>query len=143
MNETASVLFKISLKFLTGVQINNIPALAHIMAWRRLGDKPLSEPMMVRLLAHTCVTRLQCVKAENREPPRTTQTIFPPYRAGLPIVTTNSASWSYRETPDAIEKYNPMDKIDLTINVTETHGIIKFICQAVVYVALLIEWGRW
>ena len=27
------------------------------MAWRRLGDKPLSEPMMVRLLTHICVTR--------------------------------------------------------------------------------------
>ena len=32
------------------------------MAWRRPGDKPLSEPMMVRLLTHICVTRPQCVK---------------------------------------------------------------------------------
>ena len=30
--------------------INNIPALVQIMAWRRPGDKPLSEPMMVSLL---------------------------------------------------------------------------------------------
>ena len=41
--------------------INNIPALAQIMAWRRPGDKPLSEPMMVRLLTHLCVTRPQWV----------------------------------------------------------------------------------
>ena len=27
--------------------INNIPALVQIMAWRRQGDKPLSEPMIV------------------------------------------------------------------------------------------------
>ena len=27
--------------------INNIPALVQIMAWRRTGDKPLSEPIMV------------------------------------------------------------------------------------------------
>ena len=27
------------------------------MAWRRLGDKPLFEPMMVSLLTHICVTR--------------------------------------------------------------------------------------
>ena len=27
--------------------INNIPALVQIMAWRRPGDKPLSEPMMI------------------------------------------------------------------------------------------------
>ena len=32
------------------------------MAWRRLGDKPLSEPMMVSLPTHICVTRPQCVK---------------------------------------------------------------------------------
>ena len=32
------------------------------MAWRRPGDKPLSEPMMVCLLTHICVTRPQWVK---------------------------------------------------------------------------------
>ena len=32
------------------------------MAWRRSGDKPLSEPMMVSLLTHICVTRLQWVE---------------------------------------------------------------------------------
>ena len=31
------------------------------MAWRRSGDKPLSEPMMVRLLTHICITRPQWV----------------------------------------------------------------------------------
>ena len=33
------------------------------MAWRRPGDKPLSEPMTVSLLTHTCVTRPQWVKS--------------------------------------------------------------------------------
>ena len=32
------------------------------MAWRRPGDKPLSEPMVVILLTHICVTRPQWVK---------------------------------------------------------------------------------
>ena len=32
------------------------------MAWHRPGDKPLSEPMMVSLLKHICVTRPQWVK---------------------------------------------------------------------------------
>ena len=36
---------KISLKFAPKVGINNIPSLVQIMAWRRPGDKPLSEPM--------------------------------------------------------------------------------------------------
>ena len=31
------------------------------MDWRRPGDKPLSEPMMVSLLTHICVTRPQWV----------------------------------------------------------------------------------
>ena len=37
----------ISLKFVPNGQINNTPALVQIMAWRRSGDKPLPEPMMV------------------------------------------------------------------------------------------------
>ena len=51
----------ISLKFIPKVRINNIPALVQIMAWRRPGDKPLSEPMLVSLLTHICVTRPQWV----------------------------------------------------------------------------------
>ena len=31
------------------------------MAWRRPGDKPLPEPMLVSLLTHICVTRPQWV----------------------------------------------------------------------------------
>ena len=31
------------------------------MAWRRPGDKPLSEPMMVSLPRHICITRPQWV----------------------------------------------------------------------------------
>ena len=34
------------------------------MAWRRPGDKPLSEPMMVRLKTHICVSRPQWVKGQ-------------------------------------------------------------------------------
>ena len=52
----------ISLNFVSKRQINNIPALVQIMAWRRSGDKPFSEPMMVSLLTHICVTRPQWVK---------------------------------------------------------------------------------
>ena len=54
--------FKISLKFVPHGPINNIPALDQIMAWRRQGDKPLSEPMMVWLPTYICVARPQWVK---------------------------------------------------------------------------------
>ena len=62
LNENAWISIEISLKFFPKGQINNIPALVQIMAWRRPGDKPLSEPMMVSLLMHICVTRPQWVK---------------------------------------------------------------------------------
>ena len=42
--------------------INNIASLIQIMAWRRSGDKPLSEPMLVRSLTHIRITRPQWVK---------------------------------------------------------------------------------
>ena len=55
------------LESLTGLSalwgpINNIPALVQIMAWRRPGDKPLSEPMLIFVPTHICVTRPQGVK---------------------------------------------------------------------------------
>ena len=61
LNENIWILIKISLKFVPKGPINYIPALVQIMAWRRPGDKPLSEPMMVSLLTHICVTRPQWV----------------------------------------------------------------------------------
>ena len=61
LNENEWILPRISLKFVPKVQINKIPALVQIMAWCRPGDKPLSEPMMVNLLTHICVTRPQWV----------------------------------------------------------------------------------
>ena len=55
------ILIQISLKFVPKGSINNSPALVPIMAWRRPGDKPLSEPMVVRSPTHICVTRPQWV----------------------------------------------------------------------------------
>ena len=62
LNEIVWILISISLKFVPRGPINNIPTLVQVMAWRRPGDKPLSEPMMVSLLIHICVTRPQWVK---------------------------------------------------------------------------------
>ena len=61
LNEHVKISIKMSLKFVPKGPINIIPALVQIMAWRRPGDKPLSEPMMVSLLTHICVTRPQWV----------------------------------------------------------------------------------
>ena len=57
LNENVRIWIKISLKFVHKGPINNIPALVQMN-----GAKPLSESMMVSLLAHICVTRPQWVK---------------------------------------------------------------------------------
>ena len=62
-NENVWILIKISLKFVPKGPINDIPALVQIMAWRRSGNKPLSEPMLFSLPTHICVTRPQWIKA--------------------------------------------------------------------------------
>ena len=62
LSHTIQISIKFSLKLVSKGQINNIPALVPIMAWRCPSDKLLSEPMMVSFLAHICVTRPQLVK---------------------------------------------------------------------------------
>ena len=61
LNEKVWISINISLKFVPEGQINNIPILVQIMAWRRSGNKPLSEPMMFSLLRNIFVTRPQWV----------------------------------------------------------------------------------
>ena len=50
MNEKFSILNKISLKIVAKGPIDNNPALVQIMAWRRTGDKPLSETMLTQFI---------------------------------------------------------------------------------------------
>ena len=64
LNENVWLSINISLKFVPKGPMNNIPTFGQVMAWRRPGDKPLSEPMMVRLLTQICVTRPQWVNGD-------------------------------------------------------------------------------
>ena len=48
VNEKFCILIKISLKFAAKGSIDDNPALIEIMAWRQIGDKPLSEPMLTQ-----------------------------------------------------------------------------------------------
>ena len=57
LNENVYILIKVSLRFVPKGPMNDIPALVQIMAWHWTGDKPLSEPMMLNLLTHICITR--------------------------------------------------------------------------------------
>ena len=56
LNENMWISLKILLKFVPKGPIKNIPTLIQIMAWRRL-----SQPRMVSLQTHICVTRPQWV----------------------------------------------------------------------------------
>ena len=58
------VFIKISQKFLPKGSINNTPALVQIMVFvlARPANKPFSEPTMISLLTHLCVTRSQWVE---------------------------------------------------------------------------------
>ena len=63
IHEHVWISMEMFLKFVPECPINNIPALAQIMAWRLLDDKPLPESRIVSLPTHRCVIRLQWVKS--------------------------------------------------------------------------------
>ena len=48
VNEKCCIFIKKLLTFVPKGPINNNPVLVQIMAWRRIGDKPLSEPIMTQ-----------------------------------------------------------------------------------------------
>ena len=48
LNENDKIPFQISLKLVPRIPIDNKPALCQVMAWHRIGDKPLPETMMTQ-----------------------------------------------------------------------------------------------
>ena len=87
VNENAWISINISLKLVSRGPISDIPALVQIMAWRRPGDKTLSEPMLVSLLMHICITRPQWVKP---------LTLWP--LGYVIVILVQSPNWCYRLT---------------------------------------------
>ena len=59
LNEIVWISIIIWRQFVANSPINNIWTLVQIMAWHWPGDRPLSEPLMVRLLMHICIPRPQ------------------------------------------------------------------------------------
>ena len=49
VNEKFYILIRISLKFVPKAVIDDGQALVQVMAWRRIGDKPLPEPMLTQI----------------------------------------------------------------------------------------------
>ena len=50
LKENVRILIQISLKYVPRSPIDNKPALVQVMAWRRLGDKPLAGPVMTQFI---------------------------------------------------------------------------------------------
>ena len=48
LNENVTISIQISVKFVPKASIDNKPALVQLKAWRRIGDKPLSKPILAR-----------------------------------------------------------------------------------------------
>ena len=90
--------------------INNILELFQIMAWRRPGDKPLSEPMMFSLPTHICVIRSQLITQTQ-----TWQTDrgLPGRRCRVPAQRwsnqkCNTLQWRHNER-DGVSNHQPHD----------------------------------
>ena len=62
LNENVLIPIRISLTFVPRSLVDNYSALVQVMAWRREGDKPLSEVMTITLPTYICVTRPNWVK---------------------------------------------------------------------------------
>ena len=48
LHDNFHILIQISLKFVLKCPIDNEPVFDQVMAWRWIGDKPLSEPMLIQ-----------------------------------------------------------------------------------------------
>ena len=48
LNETYDILIRISLKFVSKVPIDNMRTLVPVLAWHKIGDKRLPEPMLTK-----------------------------------------------------------------------------------------------
>ena len=56
LNENAKIWIKISLKFVPKGPSNNIPALVHLMAWRRLGENGMTRAFHIILHCSTKIS---------------------------------------------------------------------------------------
>ena len=107
LNEHVWISLKISLK----VVPNNIIAVVKIMAWRRPGDKPLSEPMMVSLLTHICVTLPQRVNTWGTGRLLTISDFFKRighHCTGCWLSTVSSLQWRHNGR-DSVSNHQPYD----------------------------------
>ena len=113
LNENVWIPITIWLEFVPKGPINNIPALVQIRPWRRPGDKPLSESMMVSLPAHICVTRPQWVN--RMEPNAWVMLAFAPTPVEILLYHVKQLSIKFvvNSSTDVNDVYNTACKYDV------------------------------
>ena len=135
LNENIWISIEVSLKFVPRGPISSIPALVQIMAWRRPGDKPLSEPVMARLLTHICVTQPQWV---NLSIHRTIDHRFCDccYPGGLIGITTQAQYHYFQTLRLALESQLPEEicmvlwnQSDQCFNWQRTYYVMGKLCE--------------
>ena len=115
LNANVWISLKISLKFVPNGHINNNLALVQIMAWRRPGDKPLSERMRVSLPTHKCVTRPQWVKRTDYQMPTYIVNKYH-YSNVDPYIYVSISFSEYRTDVMKCLTYPPKSTIQFTLN---------------------------
>ena len=115
------------------VRSNNIPALVQIMAWRRRGDKPLSEPMMLvyrRIYASLGLNELKVSHGRANSICSSVQH----------IENRESSLWQFwRHSPDAVKTLVP----DVTTSDAKA-GIITHIgFQCSIWIVPLLYMCKW
>ena len=114
-NENCCILIKFSFKYVRKGPIDNI------MAWRRSSNKPLSEPMMISLLTHICVTRPQWVN--NVECISTYDSMFAPsqWERRRYKVTPSLIGWAQTKDQPCIIPFKMADGISQDTAALQVH----------------------
>ena len=114
--------FDINLEFVTKGPINNIPALVQIMAWRWPGDRPLCEPMMIRIPTLICVTL-----------PRPNELITDVIcltSVYFEILTNDYITWNYILTSNVVSKSETANRLALChISILIYYGKLKSLLE--------------
>ena len=117
VNEAFCILVIISLKFILMGATDNNSALVYIMVWRRIGDKPLSEPMMTRFTDTYVALRGDELVRESTLCRSIYRHTFLMYMAGMRIVDAwlqewdvKTLQWRHNERND-VSNHQPHDSL--------------------------------
>ena len=118
VNERFCISNEISLKFVPRGPIDNNSAFVQIMVWRRIGEKPLSEPMLARL-THICGTRYRLIDIKSKHHEKNIKTQKAHY--GFEYFQINPrvemATFSEKKNSRYNSFFSPVSPISLSVDI--------------------------